>query len=377
MTHEPAVVDIAAAVDARIAETPDRPAVFLIWPREGQPYLGRTSVLRRRLKRLLGERAGPSRMLNLRPIASRVEYWLAGSALETRLVFYELAKRHFPDTYLELTKLRMPPYVKLILTNPFPRTQTTTRLAGGRSLYCGPFRSRAAAEQFEAGMLELFQMRRCQEDLTPSPEHPGCIYGEMNKCIRPCQQAVSVEEYRAETDRVGAFLRTEGRSLMEPLEAARERLSEELRFEDAAREHARIEKVQEVLRLRDALAVDVDQLCGVAVAPSAEAGAVELWFVVAGCWQAPVRFGFEVVEGRTISMDQRLREVVAVLEPRRPGVEERQEHLALLARWFYSSWRDGEWLAFSDLSRVPYRKLVNAISRVASGQAGGTACPTS
>jgi excinuclease UvrABC nuclease subunit len=376
VAHDPAVIDLAAApeaVEARIAETPDRPAVFLVWPREGAPYLGRTGVLRRRLKRLLGERPGPSRWLNLRPVANRVEYWLAGSALETRLVFYELARRHFPETYLELAKLRMPPYVKLILSNPFARTQITTRLAGGRGLHCGPFRNRAAAEQFEAATLELFQIRRCQEDFEPSPEHPGCIYGEMNKCLRPCQQAVGVEEYRAEVDRMAAFLRTEGHSLIEPLAAARDRLSEELRFEDAAREHARIEKIQEVLRLRDSLAADIDQLCGVAVTASAEPGAVALWFVVAGCWQPPVRFGFEVVEGKTVSMDHRLREIVAALDPRRPGAEERQEHLALLARWYYSSWRDGEWLAFPDLGRVPYRKLVNAISRVASGEEQGRA----
>jgi excinuclease ABC subunit C len=369
--HDPAVIDLAAepgALDARIAETPDRPAVFLIWPREGAPYLGRTGVLRRRLRRLLGERPGLSRWLNLRPVASRVEYWLAGSALETRLVFHEVARRHFPDTYLEVAKLRMPPYVKLLLANPFPRTQVTTRLTGGRALYYGPFRNRAAAEQFEAETLELFQVRRCQEDLAPSPEHPGCIYGEMNKCMRPCQQAVTAEEYRAEAERAAAFLRTGGRSLIEPLEAARERFSEELRFEDAAREHARIEQIQEALRLRDGLAADIDRLCGVAVAPSAERGAVELWFVLGGGWQPQVRFGFEAVEGKAIPMDHRLREIVAAIEPWRPGIQERQEHLALLARWYYSSWRDGEWLPFPNLAGVPYRKLVNAISRVASGE---------
>jgi excinuclease UvrABC nuclease subunit len=369
MAREPATIDLAASpetVEARIAAAPDGPAVFLVWPREAAPYLGRTSVLRRRLKRLLGERPAPSRWLNLRQVACRVEYWLAGSALETGLLFYELARRHFPETYRDLIHLRMPPYVRLILSNPFPRTQVTTRL-GGKGLFCGPFRNRAAADQFEGATLDLFQIRRCQEDLQPSPAHPGCIYGEMSKCLRPCQQAVSADEYRGEVERMAAFLRTEGRSLVEPLEAARQKLSEELRFEDAAREHARIEKIQEVLRLRDSLAADIDQLCGVAVTASAEPGAVELWFVIAGCWQPAARFGFEVVEGRTISMDQRLRELVAAIEPRRPAVEERQEHLALLTRWFHSSWRDGEWLAFPALERVPYRKLVNAISRVASG----------
>jgi hypothetical protein len=42
----------------------------------------------------------------------------------------------------------------------------------------------------------------------------------------------------------------------------------------------------------------------------------------------------------------------------------RLEHLALLARWYYSSWSDGEWIGFHGLDQVPYRKLVRAISRL-------------
>jgi len=361
--RDPAVIEAGVDLDARIERTPDIPAVFLIWPREGSPYLARTSLLRRRLKRLLGERAGASRLLNLRPLAHRIEYWSAGSRLEAMLIHYQLAVRHFPDKYLELLKLRMPPYVKVTLANPFPRTYVTTRLGSGNGLYYGPFRNRASAELFESQVLELFQIRRCLEDFVPSPDHPGCIYGEMNKCMRPCQQLVSAGEYRGEVDRVVAFLETGGRSLIDPLEAARERLSLELRFEDAAREHRQIDKIQEVLRLRDELACDIGRPNGIAVTPSGEAGAVELWLVLAGCWQPPIRFGFEVVEGKTVSIDHRLREIVASIEAKRLDLQTRQEHLALLARWNYSSWRDGEWLGFAGFDQVPYRKLVRAISR--------------
>ncbi len=104
----------------------------------------------------------------------------------------------FPDDYLRLVKLRMPAYVKLILANEFPRTQVSTRLSASRAMHYGPFQSRAAAELFEEQFLDLFQIRRCQENLEPSPQHPGCIYGEMNRCLRPCQQVVSREEYLSE-----------------------------------------------------------------------------------------------------------------------------------------------------------------------------------
>ena len=59
-----------------------------------------------------------------------------------------------------------------------------------------------------------------------------------------------------------------------------------------------------------------------------------------------------------------------------PGVRlfdktERMEQLAILSRWFYSTWRDGEMLLVDDWHKMPWRKLVNAVSRVAK-QPGST-----
>src|SRR5450432_3575265 len=84
------------AFDHAIAEAPNCPAVFLIWPREGEPYLAKTALLRRRLLRLLKEREKPSRLLNLRDSVTRVECWITASALESSLCLYELARLHFP-----------------------------------------------------------------------------------------------------------------------------------------------------------------------------------------------------------------------------------------------------------------------------------------
>ncbi|HXK05333.1 MAG TPA: hypothetical protein VMS37_23215 [Verrucomicrobiae bacterium] len=356
-------------LDAAIEALPNAPAVFLLWADAGEPYLSKTTLLRRRLLRLLREREKPSRLLNLRHTVKRIEYRLTASGLESAVEFYEQARRHFPETYLDLMKLRMPPYVKLVLNNQFPRTHITTHLTRTGGLYFGPFRSRASAEKFEGQFLDLFQIRRCQEDLVPSPEHPGCIYGEMAMCLRPCQEVVGEAEYRNEVSRVIQFLQTDGRSLLESVAHSRDRLSQEMEFEEAARQHKRFEKVQEVLRLRDELAADVDRLHGVAITRSLAADAVELRFVREGAWCAPVRFSFEVQEGKPVSLDRRLREVCAEVVALKLSVRERQEYLALLARWYYSTWRDGEWIGIESFDQIPYRKLVNAVGRVVRSEA--------
>jgi hypothetical protein len=141
-------------------------------------------------------------------------------------------------------------------------------------------------------------------------------------------------------------------------------------FEEAARQHKRFEKVQEVLRLRDELARDVDRLNGVAITPSLVPDAVEMWFLRDGMWCAPQRFGFEVRDGKPVSLDHQVRETFAAVTPEKLTVRERQEYLALLARWYYSTWREGEWLSFDSYAEIPYRKLVNAVSRVARREGG-------
>ena len=361
-------------LDEWLSAMPNVPAVFLVHAAPqgrdaGPPYLGRTGLVRRRLLRLLGERKQASRMLHLRHIAQSIEVWRTASAIETALISYTLARRHFPDTYSRLLRLPKPPYVKLILSNAFPRTMVTTRL-GGRSRYFGPFRTSSAADAFEKAFLDLFQLRRCQEDLEPSPSHPGCIYGEMHMCLRPCQDAVSREEYASETGRVEEFLRTSGHSLVEAARTSRDRLSEALHFEEAARAHAMLDKIQGIVRLAGDLAADVDSLHGVAITRSPVYDEVLLWFLLRGCWQPPRPFALNAsIEGRPVPMDARLREIAATL-PGTLTLRDRQDHLAILSRWFFSHWRDGEWLPFASLEALPFRKLTNAIHRVAAGKEG-------
>jgi len=346
-----------------LSAVPDRPAVFVLHLREGRPYLGRTRVVRRRLARLLDASSSLTRRLNLAEHATRADCFLTPSRLSASRTLYRLARHYFPDEYATLVHLRPAAFIKLLLANPFPRTQVTTRLSASRAFHYGPFRARASAERFEQDVLDLFQVRRCQEDLQPSPEHPGCVYGEMMKCLRPCQDVVGVEEYASEVHRLEEFFETGGHSLTTVVAAERDRASAELDFEEAARQHVRLQRIEDTLRQRDELAGDAFHLNGVAVEPGVAPDVVELHFLLDGVWLNPVEFSTAATGGEMIPLDRRLRELITELAPARVTLTERAEHLALLAQWFYSSWRDGEWIAFRSRDELPYRRLVRAISK--------------
>ena len=75
-------------------------------------------------------------------------------------------------------------------------------------------------------------------------------------------------------------------------------------------------------------------------------------------------------------MDNLLRESITNSASAAQRDGRRVDDLSLLARWYYSSWRDGAWIPFSDPSKLNYRRLVREISGLLkSGAEPGSATP--
>jgi hypothetical protein len=221
------------------------------------------------------------------------------------------------------------------------------------------------ADAYAQQVLQLFQIRRCTEVLSPHPDHPGCIYGEMNQCLRPCQCAVTPDEYASEAARVADFVATNGRSALTTLSVARDRASTQMDFEQAAQIHKRIEKINAAIALRDPMIANAFEFNGVALTPGTGVLQFRLWPMLAGLWQEPVLLNFSAGEAEAQSLDEQIRERLtdSLAVPRTSG--KRVEELAVFSRWYYSSWRDGQWVPFQSLADLNYRKIVRQISKMA------------
>jgi excinuclease ABC subunit C len=366
-------LDLRSHPDPRFDIFPSKPAVFAVYLDAGSngtetAYLGRTANLRRRLARLLGIERANSRMLNLRERARRVEYTRVGSGFEALWLLYLLNKFHYPRAYRQRLRLKPPALLKLNIGHRFPRLYPTRRLSADGSLYYGPFPSRLAAERLAADFLDFFKIRRCVEDLNPDPSHPGCIYSQMKMCLAPCFQGCTDEEYRAEVDHVRGFLDGAGRPLVRALEQERAQASEALEYEQAAKVHQKIARVNDVLRQKPALARNLGDLHAVLVVPGAEDQTVVFFRVCGGELRGPATLSLDENVPSPVSLDEQIRAVLATLDPAaaraaHPGVPP-WEHLSLLARWYYSSFRTGELVMLEPGRSLPTRALIRACRKV-------------
>ena len=282
-----------ADAEAQLREVPAAPGVFSLRGATGEPYLTRTADLRRRLRRILAppEALNPdgtpvlSKRLNLRDKVRFIDYTRTGSDFESTLLLYRATRQAFgPEEARRRLRLHAPYFLRITMQHAHPRVYATNKLSK-KSLpeSFGPFPSRAAAERYCDAVLDLFQLRRCHEDLAPYPEHPGCVYGEMNKCLRPCQEgstsACTPVQYAAESARVHAFFATRGQSLLNEVAAQREAASEAMDFEQAATLHKHWEKVRAATQLADELIRPIPQLRAIILqesAPATNLGAPDL-----------------------------------------------------------------------------------------------------
>ena len=387
-------------------EIPAQAGIFALFgtdPRS-EPYLSRTPNLRKRLRRLLDPRPEQSKRLKLAQSVVRIEYTLTGSDFEAWLLLYEASLTAFGERARKRLHLRQPVFLRMAMENAYPRLYVTNRItkAAANDLF-GPFPSRNAADTFLESLLNLFELRRCTEDLHPDPDFPGCVYSEMKKCMAPCFKGCTDERYTQEAATVHAFLVTHGQSLVAKLSQERDTASSDLDFERAAELHARLARVESAIAGLPPAVHPLAELNGVIVQSSGETEQVQLFLLHKGCLSGPVSYSvtgmrhhneqsgssslyshptaieaIPLQEGGAAvvqlvsrdTLEARLDEALAGLRVKaaeaRSGMQQTADHLGIFARWYYrpAARRIGE-VCFSEPGgEIPKRPLLRAISRV-------------
>ena len=380
---------------------PAGPGVFALFGSDdrAEPYLNRSPNLRRRLRRLLSPSPGHTKRLELAARIRRIEYTLTGSEFEALFTLYQASNTAFgPDRARERLHLRPPVFLRMAMNNEFPRVYPSTRLtlSAAPDLF-GPFPSRWLAEHWLESMLNLFLLRRCQEDLHPDPSHPGCIYSELKKCLAPCFQGCSPERYAQEAAAVHAFLATRGQSLLAQLTAERDAASEALDFEKAADLHVKVTRVEEVIASMPEAVHPLPRLSGLILQPSSQPQSVTLFLLESGRLAGPVPFSTHgmrhpneqssssslfahptmlepvpLAEGPVTTtrdeLEARLESALVTLRPSldRPSSSLVADHLSLFRRWFYrpQAKRTGELVFAQPDGTIPAKAVLRAVSRV-------------
>ena len=225
---------------------PSKPGVYVFKDlRQKVLYVGKAKNLRNRIKSYFQKSSG----LDMRKEAMVKEvkdltYIVTGNELEAFVLEANLIKQYKPKFNVILRDDKNYPYLKLTVNEEWPGLEVVRKIKKDGALYFGPYVPAGAMWESLAFIRRNFHIRDCRFSFD-RPMRP-CIQHQMGRCVAPCAGYVSREEYLKMIDEVKLFLSGEKKNLIENLEKTMMELSEETKFEVAAKIRDRIRAIEKV-----------------------------------------------------------------------------------------------------------------------------------
>jgi len=227
---------------------PRKPGVYLFKDRSGKAlYIGKAKDLQKRLSSYL--RAGKDQAFKSWLIlknAHSLDHIITATEKEALILEGNLIKKHRPRYNVKIKDDSNYPFLKLDITNKYPRLSIVRRMKSDGALYYGPFTSTSAVRSTLRLMGPLFPLRKCKTNELPKRSRP-CLNFQLGRCLAPCCEHVSPEEYQEIVDQVNLFLEGRNRELISRLRGMMQRASRDLDFEKAARLRDQIKAVEKTI----------------------------------------------------------------------------------------------------------------------------------
>jgi len=215
-------------------------------------------------------------------------------------------------------------------------------------------------------------------------------------CLAPCYQGCTDSRYAEEAEAVRGFPATRGESKLVQIRIERDRASEGLEFETAAKLHAQLEKIEAVRALAAEIVRPLSELRVALVQTAANPDEASVFLFQDGVWRGPAAFstlGMRIQNEQSGSsslsaqpmaiqpvpeggvafaakdvLEARMEAALAELSETQPqpNATLRQGSLALLTRWYYrpKEKRAGEVFFTGDDSNWPVKAMLRGVGRV-------------
>ena len=219
-------------LEEKLKTLPEKPGVYIMKDAAGKIiYVGKAIILKNRVRQYF--RSNKNHSAKVKAMVAKIvdfETIVTASEVEALILECNLIKKHRPRYNICLKDDKSYPYLKLTLAEKFPRVFVTRQLEKDGSKYFGPYTNGFAVKETLELLRKLFPLRTCQN----FPARP-CLEFQIGRCLAPCVNKISVENYSALVKAVEKFLEGHTAAVEKDLETKMTAAAETLNFEMAAK----------------------------------------------------------------------------------------------------------------------------------------------
>src|SRR5256884_4991705 len=275
-------VTLEDTIKRRLQAVPDSPGVYLFRDHRSQViYVGKALRLRDRLRQYFTSGyAETARISELVRRATDFEFVTTANEVEALVLENNLIKNYRPRFNIRLKDDKNYLYLKLPVTEEFPRVHYSRRVQNDGALYFGPYTSAQSLRSTVKSIRQLLPFRTCSDEIFKQGQ--ACLDFHIKRCPGPCERRISSDDYKARINEVALFM--EGRSdlLVRELEDRMGSAADRLDFENAARYRDQLQSIERIADRQKVLTRGRDDQDIVAYARSGNDVYVEVAYVRQG-----------------------------------------------------------------------------------------------
>jgi len=259
----------------RIKDAPEGPGVYVYRGEDGAVlYVGKAKNLRNRLRSYFSSILSTKTAVLMEKVAA-LETINVGSEKEALILELNLIKRHRPKYNILLRDDKQYPYIRVGVTDKWPRVTFSRRIAKDGARYFGPFTRAGSVRETLHLLRQIFPYRTCSDRALAQVSRP-CLDYHIGRCLGPCTGTLDEAVYAATVDDVVKFL--EGR-LKEVRTALQKKMishAGRMEFEAAARVRDQIKALDDVTERQKITTTDMKDRDVLGLARSGESAFVSI-----------------------------------------------------------------------------------------------------
>ena len=213
---------------------PSLPGCYIYFDKTGEViYVGKAKILKRRVMSYFNRKHDSVKVNVLVSQIERLEYIITNTEVEALILESHLIKKYKPKYNVLLKDDKKYPYF-LITDEDFPRITIVRKknMNPEKGRYYGPYTDVRAMHATLDFLKKIFPLKQCK---TPKFKDRPCLYYHIGRCMAPCQNKVTSEEYKNLVKQAELFLSGRQSELLKQIKEQMQKYSNSLQFEKAAK----------------------------------------------------------------------------------------------------------------------------------------------
>ena len=269
-------------IEEELKKLPAQPGVYIMHDAKDEIiYVGKAISLKNRVRQYF--QSSRNKTAKIEQMVSRIarfEYIVTDSELEALVLECNLIKEHRPRYNTMLKDDKTYPYIKVTVSEDYPRLLFSRQMKKDKNKYFGPFTSAGAVKDTIELMRKIYKIRSCSRKL---PQEMGkerpCLYYHIHQCGAPCQAYISKEEYGQSVRQALDFLSGRYEPVMKYLEEKMMAASDAMEFEKAIEYRELLNSVKKVAQKQKITSQSMDDRDIIAMAKDEKDAVVQVFFV--------------------------------------------------------------------------------------------------